>query len=156
MEPFTASTLLTREDFTRCMLRQTYRKPYTIILTVAGVGIIILNLVSNYYRHSFNLFSLLPGFFILLLPALQVYVARKTTFNKPALQFPVDYTFSDDGIRIKGMTFESSFAWLHILKVTDDPDFLLLYTTKSVAYFIKRDSVTPQQIDFIRSKVKKR
>jgi hypothetical protein len=160
MESFTVSTLLTKEDYTKCLLRQTYKKPATIIVGLIGLAFVAFNIV---------LFTLFPspgdaypnpapaifGLFIIASPFLQVIIARKNTFKNPALQFPVEYNFTDDGLNIKGISFQASFAWMHIASVKEDNDFLLLFSNKTVAYFIKKNSLTNEQIDFIKSKVKR-
>ena len=159
MENFTVSTLLTKDDYTRCLFRTTYRKPGNIVTTIAGVvfiGISVYLSMRSGRDYSDFLTIAIPGIFLIVSPVIQVFIARKNTFKNPALQFNVEYTFGDEGIGVKGISFESSFAWLHIFKVQEDREFLLLYLNKRGAYFIKKDVFTQQQIDFIKSKVKRR
>jgi len=161
MQSFTISTLLTKEDFTKALLRQTYKKASAIIFLLLGIAIIGLSLFLYFIippprTVSFDFTQVIVGLVIIVMPFLQVLMARKTTFKNPALQFPVEYTFTDDGLNVKGISFQSSFAWMHIVRVKHDPDFLLLFTNKTVAYFIKRETLTQPQIDFIKSKVKPR
>jgi len=53
-------------------------------------------------------------------------------------QFPIEYIFSDDGVKIKGISFESTFAWLHIVKVKEDNDFLIIIYHQSGGLFYKK------------------
>ncbi|HVX50115.1 MAG TPA: YcxB family protein [Chitinophagaceae bacterium] len=154
MQPCTVSSLLTKQEYTRSLFRQIYRNPYYIIITILGVVIAGLKIAILILGGEYDGVNISLGLFLILVPLLAGYITRRAALNNQWFQFSIDYTFSDDGIRIKGLTFESSIAWLHVVKIKDDNEFLLLHTSKTAGYLIKKDTLTQAQIDYIKSKVK--
>jgi hypothetical protein len=156
MQPFTTTTLLTKKDYTKYLYREVYKKPYYIFVTVLGVYLVIISIrdaIAAKYDGGVFMMELVGGFFALVVPVINVHRARKTTFAKLSLQHAVTYTFSDDSVAVKGFSFETVHSWQHVTKVKEADDFLLLYTSEKVAYFIKKDGLTGQQVSFIQSKV---
>lgn len=159
MEPFTTTTLLTKKDYTKYLYKTLYKKPYYISATMLGIYFLATG-IADAFANKFNggVFSmeLLAGFFCLLIPTVNILIARKNTFANPAIQKPITYQFSDAGIVIKGDTFDGNFTWPHIINLKEEGGFLLLFVNRKTANFIKTDGLTAEQIDFIKSKVVKK
>ncbi len=158
MQPFATTTLLTKKDFNAYAYREVYRKPYYIGATALGVYLVVISIRDAFaakYDGGVFMMELVAGFFMLAVPAINVRRARKITFAKLSMQHPLEYTFSEDSVKVKGFSIETVHSWEHITKVKETKEFLLLFTSRNVAYFIKKDGLNAEQVAFIYAKAAK-
>src|SRR3569833_3905366 len=140
MKPFTTTTLLTKKDYSAYAYKKVYRQPYYLFVTVLGVYLIIIGIrdaVAPKYDGGVVMMELVAGIFALAIPTINVRRAQKITFAKLSLQHPLEYTFSDDAVAIKGFSIETVHSWQYITKVAETKELLLLFTANNVAYFVK-------------------
>jgi len=158
MQPFTTTTLLTKKDYLAYAYRKVYRQPYYLFVTALGVYLIVVAIrdaIAPKYSGGVVMMELAAGIFALAIPAINVRRAQKITFAKLSMQHPLQYTFSDNAVAVKGFSIETVHSWQYITKVAETKELLLLFTAKNVAYFIKKDGLSPQQVSFIYAKAAK-
>ena len=56
-------------------------------------------------------------------------------------------------MKVEGKTFKGEFLWTHIIKQKETGKFLILYHTKRMGNFVDKTKLTPEQLQFIKSKV---
>lgn len=160
MTPFSIDTLLTKKDYTIYLYRHTYKRPYTVIITIIGLFLVLLSTLD--FMSVINVYEEKPflelgiGLFLLLSPTISILIARNSYYSNPSLRHNITYTFGEDEIKIKGLTFESAMQWNHIVKLKEFNNYLLLYSSKKIASFVKKNNMTKAQIEFIKSKVGKK
>ena len=155
MEPFTVTTLITKKDYRNFFYGALYRKPYTVIVTLLGISIILvayLEFSGRFYYMGLPWLDLGLGLFLILTPTLTVVMAVKRFASSPDLCNNISYTFGEDNIITRARTCDATLTWEHIIKVKETKQLLLLFSAKKAAYFIKKDQLTSAQIAFIKSK----
>jgi hypothetical protein len=158
MEPFTISTILTKKEYTNILFKEIYKRPFYIILTIAGIGIAImsaLELVGAFNFHEESLFLKLGiGILLVLTPSVAVLIQKRNYYSNPANRQEITYTFCQEEVRVVKITSDSRIKWDHFIKFRQLNGFLLLYTNSKNAFFIKEDKLTQEQLVFIKSKIK--
>ena len=121
MESFTITTLLTKKDYSAYLFKEVYKKPYTVLITILGFVLVItaaleiFNVIDIYDDHPF--FQLVLGIFLLISPVVNVLIAKRTYYSNPSLSHDISYTFGQDDIKVKCLTFDSTLKWKHIIKM---------------------------------------
>lgn len=156
MEPFIVTIQLTKKDYLNLNLRLTYQNKFIITLTIAGVLLFVTSILRllgiiqvNYIAPSS---SLAISVIILLAPFMILNNARRVYKATQRVQHEIEYSFSNDHIIVKGYHFEGSFTWDNIIKTKEIANFLLLYSGKTTANILKKDCLTPAQMEFIKLK----
>ena len=157
MQDFTISTTVTKKDYKDFLYASFYKKPKYILITLLGVYLIATVILNYYsvidYYHETPYFEMIAGLFILLFPTIIVQIAAKGYHSNPSFQYEMNYTFGEDGIVIKGLTFQSILKWTHIVKQKESKNYLLLFSSNKLGNFIDKSKLTQEQIEFIKSKV---
>ncbi|MFN3489267.1 MAG: YcxB family protein [Emticicia sp.] len=157
MEDFTIKTRLTTKEYTRVMYVGLYKKPVFIFATLLGLYLLTPVLldylkVINYYTDM-PIYDIVIGTFLLLAPSVIVLISISQFRSNPSFQNEMTYTFSDRGVAVKGLTFNSDFLWSHIIKQKELGKFLILYHSKKFGNFIDMTTLTEEQLEFIKSRV---
>lgn len=135
-----------------------YKKPGFIIGTVVGLYLLITALL-NYFKvidfYAYSPFTdAILGLVLLSFPSLIVLLSVNQIKSNPNLLKDMTYTFTDTGMVVTGMTFKSEFSWEHIIKQKEIRQFLVLYHTKRFGNFIDKSKLNPDQLSFIKSKIR--
>lgn len=160
MEAFTITSRMTRKTYAGFLYGAIYKKPLMIVATLLGLYLLVT--VALYYSHVSNYYSETPvfetvaGIFILSGPTLIVLMAMRGQFSNPSMQHDISYTFSVDGVLVKGLTFKSEYSWEHIIRLKETKHFLILYHSKKLANFADKAKLTPEQLQFVKSRVRKK
>ena len=160
MEDFTIKTRLTTKEYARVMYVGLYKKSAFILATLLGtylVTTVFLDYfkVIDYYTET-PIYDIAIGTFLLLAPSLIVLISIRQFTSNPSFQNDMTYTFGDRGVAIKGLTFNSDFLWSHIIKHKELGKFLILYHSKKFGNFIDKTKLTEEQLEFIKSRVRKK
>jgi hypothetical protein len=98
------------------------------------------------------LFLLLCAIYALALTlALQYWGIRKSLLSNPSANQAQNYQISEEGIRNYGLGVDVTLGWDKIIKIKKNKKFLLLFISKSVAYFIPVGLVSEREIKEIES-----
>jgi hypothetical protein len=157
MTDFTITTLVTKSDYIKFIYGSIYKKPAFILATI--VGLYLVGTVALHYLHIITYYSETPyteiisGIFILLSPTIIALMAAKGHYTNPSLQHEITYTFGEDGINVKGLTFESVLKWTHVVKQKETKKYLLLFCSNKQGNFIDKSKLTLDQIKFIKSHI---
>ncbi len=160
MEEFSITTHITTKEYAKIMFFGLYQKPAYILATLLGfflTATVILHYLhlSEWYTEP-PIFETACGVFLLLSPALIVWISVRQFKSNPSFQHDILYTFGDHGISIQGLTFQGEYLWAHIIKQKELGKFIILYHSKKSGNFIDKTALTAEQLDFIKSKVREK
>ena len=160
MENFTIATEMTAKEYAKHYLLETYKKPAFIF---AGfIGLYQLTTVTLNYFNVINFYKETPyseffvGIFLLFCPALLSLLAVKQFKSNVACSGVISYTFGENGIVAEGSTYKSEYTWAHILRQKESGKFLVLFHTKKSGSFVDKTTMTKDQLEFIKRKVKQK
>ena len=158
-QPFTIVNKISKQDYINLIFKKSYKHPIYIIVTIVGVLMLcvailsFMNLIPMQDSSKPPIFQLIFGIVALILPFIVKMQAGKIYDNSPRLQEDVQYTFSDSEIKCSGKDFSSSFSWNQVIKKEEIGKFILLLTGKGIGEIIDKQAFTPQQLQFVKSKV---
>lgn len=157
MENFSIISRLTTKEYAKIMFLGLYKMPGFILATFLGLYFIVtvilnyFNIISFYTDTPY--FEIWCGLFFLLSPALIVIISVRQFLSNPSFANEITYTFSENGMRVQGLTFKGEFVWAHIIKQKEIANFLILYHSKKAGNFIDKTKLTLDQMQFIKTKV---
>lgn len=123
--------------------------------------IISVFLSINFYsaekgsREFLRLISVcLSVFFVFMI--VRTYFSLKNVFySNRQIQETIEYTFTDESIRIKGETFDTDFTWATVYKIKENKDWFLIYQSAQTMNMISKKSLIKDQISELRTIIKK-
>lgn len=160
MEDFSITTRLTTKDYTNVMFIGLYKRPVFILATI--VALFVLAELVFYYFFDNTYFEETPwveigsSLFLLLFPSVIVFVSVRQLKSNPSLLDDMHYTFGENGVAVQGLTFKGESEWTHFIKYKEIGNYVMLYQTKRLGNFIDKSKLTDEQLEFIKSKVKKK
>jgi hypothetical protein len=145
MEPFSVSFSISKNDYVKVILNKSYRKPFMIVFTVLGFYFfirtiaILLNLNRSTGSEQERVFQGIWGITTFVSPILTYRWAAKNYAAAKVLHVPNTFTFSDEGVSSDSSLTNGLIKWEGIVKRQEIGDYLLLYTDRVVAMFLKKD-----------------
>ena len=112
----------------------------TFISALMLIGACIQLVKSGETSVMFFLFA-----FGLLMPLFIYFNARKSYATTKHLQYPTNYTFSDEGISLNSEYVQSKASWATIHKVLELKQWFILYTSTNVGYLIPKKSFVSEE-----------
>ena len=157
MENFSITSHLTTKEYVKIMFLGLYKKPGFILATFLGLYFVVTVILDysnivNFYTDT-PYFEILCGLFFLLSPTFIVIISVRQFLSNPSCVNEITYTFSENGMRVQGLTFKAEFVWAHIIKQKEIANFLILYHSKKTGNFIDKTKLTLEQLQFIKAKV---
>lgn len=154
----TITATQTKSEFCRNTLRIFYAGGSGKLLLLLGLGFIVYYLIQLVMMLNGGevpqLYSLVAGIGILtLLPALIYRKASMVYDNNPAVNQPITYTFTEEGVGTKGGGFDSTMTWDKILRVYEQKEAILLFYTKQIANPIPKRNFTEIELVNFRNLV---
>ena len=131
---------INRSEFVRAHLKLSIKNVAIQIL----MFLLLLSFVFYSISSSGNFpGSVLPSFLIyfLLVPFFMYRKIIGTYKESMTLNEPTVYTLSYDEMAVVGDSFNLAMSWKNLYKITSIDNFLILYATKSTAYFISLTSL---------------
>jgi hypothetical protein len=152
MEQITLESQLTLRDYTILVINQTLKKPIIIFLFIIGIPMIVSTILYYLdlfpYYSSPPIFPLFMGIFILLLPVITCFQARRHYRTNKRLSELMAYEISNDQIHVQGESFNSTYNWEKINRIEINKKWILIYHSNATANIIRRK-------DFMKNEVTK-
>jgi hypothetical protein len=145
----------TRLDFRKylkLMYYLTYKKPWTIIITIIGLTMLIISILY-FLGYKMTLerppyAQLIIGLIVIFIPISILRSAKKFFSSNGRLQEKMIYEFTVDKIIIIGETFKTEMDWTKLYKIQELRDWILIYNNKFNANIIPKDSFGEELIEF--------
>lgn len=152
MTSFTHTSHISPAVYIKFLYGQFYKKPAIILLYLFS-GYFVSRIITGAAGiPSFEFYYVL---FSIIFPTLMIYL----TLKKPGVQryvyAPLQYTFTDETILIQGADFKTELKWSAIRKVKVMKHLLFFKTTRTNGTLFDKNLLTPEQMEFIRSKMTK-
>jgi hypothetical protein len=160
MDTFTITSRLTTKEYAKIMFIGLYKKPAFILCTILGTYYLItflldfLNVINFYIETPF--YEIFLCSFLLLSPLFIIIISVKQFVSNPSFQSDIKYTFGENQLTVEGLTFKGEFLWAHIIKEKEINKFLILYHNNRMGNFIDKTKLTSEQLQYIKSKIKKK
>lgn len=154
MDAFSITTRLTTKEYIKVLYFELYKKPLYILATFLGIYLLFNEIFKIINHSNVSIFYILCGLFLILSPTLIVNISVKKFLSNPSFQSNLIFTFNDQGFKVKGLTFDSTFLWSHILKYKETKHYLILYHQNKAGNFIEKSTLSLEQLEFIKSKIK--
>ncbi len=91
------------------------------------------------------LMAFLLSFPLIFMPVLQYLLIMKSYKTNPSLQQQQFYEISENGIRNYGEGFNVEMGWSTVPEVLLSKDFLLMFISRSCAYYIPRELIYDEE-----------
>lgn len=167
MTSFTVNIIISRKLFKnfqvaymnrfRPLYRTTGFWAGVVMLAMAIISPIVTRLSGNQDGEDrFILVFLFFPLFMILVRYLVYYKAGKTYDSNAKLQRPIQYTFDEQQVKLKGENFETIYPWSEAKKLKKTKDFIALFVTNTAAVIIPCDQVSDDEILFIEQQFAKR
>lgn len=139
----TVNTKVDFQDYSKLMFTLSYRKPIMILLTLAGITMLITSLL---YFAGVDIpfdeppfFQLVFGFAIVFLLPFSIYrTSKKNFYSHSKLQERMIYEFTDEKVLINGESFNSEFDWKSVFKISELNDWILIYQSNQIANLLPK------------------
>lgn len=148
---------ITAKDLTNITIAVFYKRISSRLVVAFGILGLILMVAGVVSMFDKKPLSYLVLFMIVLngiMPFYLMYYARNQYNTNKLYQQPLTFTFAEDKISYKGEHTEGAYDWELINKCDKLKHFLVLYFSARQVGFIKTDTLKPEQIAFIQSKIK--
>ena len=151
------TTKIDFKDYARLMFILSYRKGWTIYITIIGI-IMVVGTFLYYskqlvqFNDSMVIFRFLFGLFIVILIPYSVYRAAKANYkSNKRLQERITYEFTNEGMQTIGESFNSQSNWIQTFKIEEIKSWFLIYQSKQIANFIPKKDLSDEQVESLRN-----
>lgn len=97
--------------------------------------------------NEFPLFNLWIGLFCIIgLPIIIYYSARKNYYANPRIGETIVYKFDREVVHVKGESFESTYTWEKVYRITETGSWFLIWQNKQVANIVPKKNFSPEQL----------
>jgi len=123
------------------------------VLFISFIGLMMLCFSILYFIGLFEYFDNPPYtqlflglFFTFIIPASVYFQAKRAFSANSRLTELIIYTFTPDKIYIDGESFKSEMTWDKLYKIQELNNWVLIYTSKTAAHIIIKDSFSESQL----------
>jgi hypothetical protein len=157
MQDFTITTKMRKMQYARVMFFGLYKSIGIIIATIFALFLLATSILNHFKITDYHTYNpatdFVLGLLFLLSPALITLAAVRQFTSNPSFLQGIKYTFSENEMKVEGKTFKGEFLWAHIIKQKEKGKYLILYHSKRMGNYIDKTKLTPEQLQFIKSKV---
>lgn len=158
MEKIVIISHLTFKDYLKTNYELIYKKGSTIFFTIIGLFMITMCVFSavNFPEEPIDTVPLIMGCVLLLIYPISIYFSSKKVYTTTKrIGERIEYTFDEEVIVVKGESYETTFSWDKLYKVTTTRECLLLWESELVAVIIPKRYFSLDQLDLIKGIVDK-
>ncbi|RYU91944.1 YcxB family protein [Mucilaginibacter terrigena] len=150
----TIKTIITFKEYLKLMYYLTYRKGWTIYVSIIGLVMFItgiLSLLNISDLQADPTFALFFGAFAVIFLPISIYFSAKKNFSSnKRLQEEIEFEFAGDKMTVKGSSFSSELGLNEVFKIEEIKQWFLIYQSKQTANFISKANLSEQQINELR------
>ncbi len=146
------TTKLEFNDFLRVRYYMMYRTFSMKFFSLLGVLCLILSIFQYWEGESFNFIAFIFGVVMILIPVL-LYFVSKTAYQDTRINETMVYEFHDDVVKVQGETFDATFTWNKVYKVSETKSWILLWQTKYSAHIILKKAFSGNEVNLLKKTV---
>lgn len=130
-------------EYYKLLLLLLYRNPFMIFITFLGLCFLLFPVVQG--KFEYFPFQTSFGIFTLFFPFLGYFQAKKNYQTNKYINEEIQYRIAQEGVSLKGKTFESTFQWSAFYRVKELKGWFLLYTSNQTLLTIPKASFSSQK-----------
>lgn len=145
----TITTKLTFEEYLKVMYAIAYKNWRIRFFTFIGLLIITSSVAVLFSKQvqKFPYSSLLMGLGLVFFTPVSLYFQLKKNYQaNAALQQEATYTFTKEGVELKGKSFHSQLKWVNISKVVEQKGYFLLYQPNAIIMIVAKKELSDLEI----------
>jgi hypothetical protein len=150
----TFKTQISFKEYLRLMYLLTYRKGWTIYISVIGIVMFISAILAFMHVYDYQrdpTFALIFGAFVIFVLPVSVYLSAKKNFaSNKRLQEVIEYEFAGDKMIVRGNSFSSELGLNQTFKIEELKQWFLIYQSKQTANFISKSNLSEQELSELR------
>lgn len=152
MEHLTIKTNISEQQYINLMYTLSYKRPTFILLTCAGIFMLILSLLYfmgiNKTIDSPPYQAMIFSFcFLVVIPLAVLWFSKQNYRTNKIANETISYIFNSEKIFFEGESFKSEISWSSIHDVKEVKNWILIFQNKTVANIISKDSFTKEQLE---------
>jgi low affinity Fe/Cu permease len=151
MEPFTVRVEISESQYAKLMALKYIKSAVYIYVLAATILVWAIDIYKSESGWSTYFYT---GITILIGLPLVAWGSAIALYRKSVVKDGVNYTIDLDGIAAEAEGVNTKVGWKHISDSKQVMGYLLLYHFRSVLCILPVSSLTPEQIIFIRQKIK--
>lgn len=151
-------TTLTLSQFAKLTGILLLKRLQVLFLILAVLALIIGALIAIFVFHNKDAYMLVFVAIVFLgLFAFSIFNNAKRHYqNNPRIRQETTYDFSDKGVSISKEGFSSTIKWNEVIRIRKKAGLILIWQNKLVANVISAKDVSPEQLDEIKSLIRKK
>ncbi len=150
----TIETKINLEDYRKLIFTLTYRKPWTIFVTLLGLLTLTRACLSYFgviIQNENMVLQFIFGILLTFLTPFKVYSTAKRNFtSNQRLQEAIEYELSKEKLKIKGESFNSELEWSKTNRIEELNNWFLIYQSKITANIIPKQNLSETEIEEMR------
>lgn len=150
MTPFTHTSRITRGAYIKFLYRHLYTKPTILLIYACSIFFLTRILNGTASVTSFEFYYII---FSILFPTVIVLITINKSGVDKYIYAPLQYTFTEEHITIKGADFQTQLSWKEIFRLKETRKLLFFKTTHANGTLFDKTLLTPAELQFIRSKI---
>ena len=151
-------TTLTQSQFAKLTGILLLKRLQVLFLILAVLALIIGALIAIFVFHNKDAYMLVFVAIVFLgLFAFSIFNNAKRHYqNNPRIRQETTYNFSDKGVSISKEGFSSTIKWNEVIRIRKKAGLILIWQNKLVANVISAKDVSPEQLNEIKSLIRKK
>lgn len=153
MKTLTIPTRLARNEYIRLSYYLFYRQWAIMAATIFGLIMCVMALLAPVISGDpMPLRGLLTGLFLLIaMPCSVYFTAGRNYSTNLRVSEPIKYTFNESNIHLEGESFQSTFTWEKLYRVSETNKWILIWQTGKSAFPIPKDRLGTEELVRLKS-----
>ncbi len=151
MGPFTVEVRIPESKYARLMLLRYLKSSINLYILAVTIVVGAIDIYSHENSTSTYFFT---GAAILIGLPIVIWGSAFRLYRRSFLKSGVNYTISEEGLASATNGISSKVSWNNVTDTQQIGGYLLLYYMRSVLCILPVSLLTPDQIIFIRQKIK--
>lgn len=150
MNSITLNVKLSLNEYVKASYYIYYKQPSAIIVTLISILFTIGIVKALIEGTSVETIAIVFALVGIIIPFF-MYFSLKKNYHKVRIDELMTYVVDNENIHIKGMTFDTTFTWNKICKVSETRNWVLIWQTKYTANVIPKKYLTTDDLSLLNT-----
>lgn len=150
MNTISITTQLSLNDYLKANYYLLYRTIYLKVIALLGILWFVIPMITYSEGTSFNYMGFAGGAAITLIPVFSYFRIKKSYYSTRVHE-TITYIFNNESIHSKGATFESTFTWDKIYKVSETKNWIFIWQNKYSVNIIPKRDFTSDELSYLKT-----
>ncbi|NMA73369.1 MAG: YcxB family protein [Bacteroidales bacterium] len=144
------TTKLQFNDYLKASYYLMYRTFSMKFLSFLGIACLILSLIQYEEEESFNFLAFIFGIVIIIIPV-SLYFISKKTYHTTRIHETMTFEIDAEVVKVKGESFDSTFTWDKIDKVSETKSWIFLWQTRYSTHIIAKKDFSGYDLTLLKN-----